>query len=86
MLQCAHIVSRRYTATRWERGNAVCLCRACHMRYTANPLAWDLWVEEEIGIPAYIALKQKALAGRGRTDYKALLSDLRQRWKETSGE
>ena len=44
VLQCAHIISRRYHAIRWSDDNAVALCRSCHMHYTHHPLEWMGWV------------------------------------------
>ncbi len=39
-LQCAHVVSRRYRATRWVKENAVALCAAHHLYWTHHPLEW----------------------------------------------
>lgn len=39
--QCAHVVSRRYRATRWDPDNAVPLCATHHLVYTGQPVAWD---------------------------------------------
>jgi hypothetical protein len=39
-MQCAHIVSRRYSRTRCDFSNAVALCPACHMSQTDN--VWDM--------------------------------------------
>jgi hypothetical protein len=44
--QCAHLVSRRYRATRWVPENATTLCQKCHMRFTHNPIAFEDWCEE----------------------------------------
>jgi 5-methylcytosine-specific restriction endonuclease McrA len=33
MLQCSHVVSRKYMHTRWELTNAVTLCYRCHMHF-----------------------------------------------------
>lgn len=37
-MHCAHIFGRAAKSTRWDMGNAIALCYACHQRYTANPL------------------------------------------------
>jgi hypothetical protein len=72
--QCAHIVSRRYRATRWMTGNpggAVCLCSRCHMMFTHRPLEWDAWVEGRY--PGHLeVLKRTALAGVAHVDYDAV--------------
>ena len=44
--QCAHIVSRRYRAIRWNELNAVRLCASCHRRFTSLPVEWEVWVGE----------------------------------------
>lgn len=75
-IQCAHIVSRRYHATRWTLGNAVALCSGCHVRFTNDPLAWDAWVDERIGVDAYLELKRIARQGVAHIDYAAILESL----------
>lgn len=39
-LQCAHIMSRKFNATRVLRLNAVSLCASCHAWFTARPTEW----------------------------------------------
>ena len=75
-VQCAHIVSRRYHATRWLFGNAVTLCARHHMMYTHDPLGWDAWVEARIGLAGYNELKILARAGTPWIDYEAVLKSL----------
>lgn len=36
-LQCSHIVSRGYLATRWNEQNAICACKGCHHWQHMNP-------------------------------------------------
>ena len=62
-LQCAHLASRRYLATRWDLNNAVALCRACHQRFTVNPVQWTVWLLDRLGDPAFAALHRKAVSG-----------------------
>ena len=45
-LQCAHIVSAVYPATRWNEDNAITLCRADHKKFTEWPLIWEAWLGE----------------------------------------
>jgi hypothetical protein len=61
MLQCAHIVSRRYKQVRWNFNNALCLCSGCHVYFTHHPLEWEIWVIDQIGESTYKELKEKAL-------------------------
>jgi hypothetical protein len=50
-LQCAHIISRRYSNTRTDLRNAFCLCAKCHRKYTDHPREFskfitDTWAQE----------------------------------------
>jgi 5-methylcytosine-specific restriction endonuclease McrA len=84
-LQCAHIISRRYSATRCDPLNAWCLCSRCHLRLTAWPREHSHFITETIGSEAYDKLQQKAeTVTKVRWDnelielkamYKALTSD-----------
>jgi 5-methylcytosine-specific restriction endonuclease McrA len=60
-LQAAHIIPRRYAATRTDENNAWCLCAGCHMRLTEWSEDHMAFVDLTLGRPAYDALKQKAL-------------------------
>lgn len=62
-IEAAHILPRRYAATRTDRRNGLPLCHAAHSMFTRHPVAWALFVTNTIGKVAYGALKQKALAG-----------------------
>lgn len=75
-VQCAHIVSRRYHATRWLTANAMALCARCHMRWTNDPLGWDLFIEERLGLAAYSELKRIARQGVSHIDYESILASL----------
>lgn len=75
-LQCAHVFSRSYIATRFERMNAVCLCAAHHVYFTHRPLEWEDWCREQLGSAVYDELRRTALRG-GRPSYPELIADLR---------
>lgn len=62
-LQCAHVLSRRYAATRTDPDNAFCLCAGCHMRFTEHADEWMGFIDATIGRAEYDRLKAKALAG-----------------------
>ena len=62
-LQCAHIIGRRYSATRTDETNAWALCAACHMRLTEHPDEHMHFVAQTIGMDRFHELKSKALAG-----------------------
>lgn len=64
-MQCAHIVGRRYTATRCDPDNAWCLHSSCHRRLTENPHEHVAFAVATRGEDGYRALIDKAYAGRG---------------------
>ena len=43
-LQCAHIISRRYSNPRTDLRNAFCLCAGCHRRYTDHPREFSRFI------------------------------------------
>lgn len=65
-LQCAHIVSRRYAATRTDENAAWCLCAGCHRFLTENPFEHVLFASRTHGEDGYAALRQKAYGGVGK--------------------
>lgn len=75
-VQCAHLISRRYHATRWLLGNAVTLCARHHLIYTHDPLAWDSYCEAKLGEAGWDALKIMARKGVPWIDYEAVLASL----------
>lgn len=62
-LQCAHIIPRRYAATRTDLANAYCLDARCHMRFTEHADEWMAFVDRTIGREEFDRLKAKAEAG-----------------------
>lgn len=60
-LQAAHIVPRRYAATRTDESNAWCLCAGCHMRLTEHPWEHMEFVAATIGMERFDQLKAKAI-------------------------
>lgn len=60
-LQTAHIIPRRYAATRTDEANAFCLCAADHMRFTEHPDEWMHFIAQTIGMEEFHRLKTKAL-------------------------
>jgi hypothetical protein len=74
VLQCAHLISRRYLATRYSLMNAVTLCIGCHKYYTEHPLEWEDWCQEWWG-PEWSRLRMKAVAG-GKVDYEEIIRQI----------
>ena len=62
-LQCAHIIGRRFAATRVDPANAIALCWTCHHRFTDHPDEWVHFIFATIGEAEFQRLKTKALAG-----------------------
>jgi hypothetical protein len=58
-MECAHIYGRAAKSVRWSLDNAVCLCHYCHMRFTANPLEFTMWLEETLGEGHMEMLREK---------------------------
>lgn len=59
----AHIVKRRYSATRCDETNAWALCRSCHQLTEQWPLEFLHLVDNTIGRDRYEHLQQVARAG-----------------------
>lgn len=59
-LQCAHIISRKYSATRTDLRNAYCLCAKDHFYFTNWPREFSRFVTEHTGSELYDELKLKA--------------------------
>jgi hypothetical protein len=78
-LQCSHIVSRGYLATRWNEMNALSACRGCHHWQHMNPLENEEWLAS-IGIDT-LKLKHLALTHE-KPDYVATLTQLVARAEE----
>ena len=59
-LQCAHIIGRKYSATRTDTNNAWNLCARCHRRLTDFPREHSHFITETIGSTKYEELREKA--------------------------
>lgn len=80
-LQCAHIISRRFSNTRCDEKNAFCLCAKCHHFFTDHPVAFGIWVEEQIGRQCYWLLQLQAHKTT-KVDWTDVAAALAVRWKE----
>jgi predicted restriction endonuclease len=58
-LQCAHIISRKYSWTRTDLDNAFCLCASCHAYFTDHPVDFGQFTIDQIGDDNYTALLRK---------------------------
>jgi len=59
VLQCAHIISRKYSWTRTDLENAFCLCASCHRFFTDNPVEFGIFTIDKIGDDKFDELIQK---------------------------
>lgn len=75
-IQGAHGFSRRYRGTRWDLRNGWPLCAAGHMRFTHDPIGWDLLLRSWWGNDLYDEMQQKAITIT-KLDYEAILTGLR---------
>lgn len=77
-LECAHVVGRRYRATRWLLDNARCLCHACHRFFTEHPLQWVQFIgmEEYQRLDARAQQIAKFTEHELETIYRSLCSQL----------
>lgn len=65
-LQAAHVISRKYTATRWDLRNGFCMCVGCHHWGHMNPAEWGLWIIEMLGADLVTELQTTAREYPGR--------------------
>lgn len=80
-LQCAHIISRRYSNTRCDLRNAWSLCARCHRRLTDWPREHSHYITETIGSEVYDQLKAKAESLQ-KVDWDEVLIELKEKAKE----
>lgn len=62
-LTAAHVISRRYLATRHDLDNGVPLCFSAHDFFTRNPERWIEFISIYLGAEKYEELRTKALKG-----------------------
>lgn len=60
-LQGAHIIPRGYFSTRFRIENGFSLCWGCHRFFHYRQLEWEAFVENQIGLRAYLGLKARAM-------------------------
>lgn len=66
-LQCMHVVSRRFAATRADELNGHTGCATCHRFLTENPHEHVWFFQAYLGKDEYMGLISKAYAGIGQT-------------------
>ncbi len=55
-LHCAHYVTRRNEATRFDEANCHSLCMGCHLFFHSHPREQEEWMIEKLGAVGFIAL------------------------------
>jgi hypothetical protein len=68
LMDCAHVLSRRFVHTRWDPRNAVCLTRRWHMYFTERPHEWADWTRRYLGADTVQALQELAACNDTLTD------------------
>lgn len=83
-LQCAHIISRRYSGTRCDTENAITLCAGCHIYFTQWPIEFARFIAETMGEGHYETLKARATEAStfGERYWKDKLEELKPIAKE----
>lgn len=74
-IQCAHIISRRYGATRTLLCNAYALCAGCHFYFGQWPREFSRFISTTFAGDIYEQLKQTARATI-KTDWEARAKEL----------
>ena len=69
-LQCAHIISRRYSNTRVDFANALCLDAKCHLYFTDHPLEFASFVHSKRS-PAVLRRLQELSQSTAKVDWTA---------------
>lgn len=82
-LQCAHIITRKYSAVRTCEENAWCLCARCHRRLTDWPREHSRYITETIGSDKYDELRAKA-EDTSKFDWSLEYERLEELWKSIS--
>lgn len=80
-LQCAHIISRRYNATRTDLRNAMSLCAGCHRYFTDHPREFSRFISETWAQEYYDQVFKKSQT-LGKKDWDAeyeRLKDIKKR-------
>jgi hypothetical protein len=79
-LQCAHINSRRFSATRADLRNAFCLCAGCHRFTTDFPREFSKFITNTWAQEYYDAVytKSRSLAKVDWQDRLDFLKDIKQ--------
>lgn len=65
-LECMHVFSRRYAATRTSELNGYAGCSACHRYLTQNPLEHVTFFRSLMGDDAFFKVRDEAYAGIGK--------------------
>lgn len=82
-LQCAHIISRRFSHTRTDLRNAFCLCAACHRYYTDYPREFSRFITktwaQEFYDDVLLPLSRERLAKLNWQDRLDFLKDIKKR-------
>ncbi len=85
-LQCSHFFGRARRSVRWDEENAVGLCGACHMYFTANPLEHTEWFKKHLGEEKFDLLNSRMRQTHPKPDQNLLLIYYQVKIKEMKGE
>ena len=77
-LECSHLISRKYSWTRTEEQNALCLCSSAHRYVGADPGAHFYLGSEIFGLGHWLALRKQA-DNRDKFDWPTEIERLKAR-------
>jgi len=81
-LDAAHVVSRRYRATRYLPANGVALCTGCHLFLHARPDEFRRWFEAKYPFKYSFLLEATKWKPKRLDDERRILEETRQVLKE----
>jgi hypothetical protein len=72
---CAHIYTRRIVALRWDKDNALALCRGCHRHFEEQPLEMTPFLESiDPGRAERLMIKKRGKL-KNNPDIRKMISD-----------
>lgn len=76
--ECGHVFPRYARSTRWDKGNAFCMCHACNQAHENDPQPYYKWYIENLGQEAFDAMRRKhnQICHFTVTDLEELLREL----------
>lgn len=84
ILQCHHLIGRRYMKVRFDPRNGVAVCKSCHMFLTHRPLENDEFATELLGEETWAELRTIARDVTYKVSLKEVIADLKGKMKDAA--